>query len=320
MVLRPGQKRALDPSAHSVAASVLEDDNLTRLILGSIGGPWEWSPWDSASCEAAKALLYATATNKRWYRLAGLNDVWKQIVAARWPAAADLSVQSFKQFYRSHHLALREGDLPPLYREFDAPDATDFQFIVDLGVDEEEIDARHNFLSVVLDGGQARPLDNALFRDENLPGDPPSQGLCWTVQPHFDSIMRDDETPRDAFLRAFNGSQNCVVLTLTAFRKSDQRTSILRDTMLNPQLVPSLLDDTGTYSRADLPAGSGLTGKMASHRCFVRFGCLASETGDVEEPLTWVFGFDFHEAEKDPDVDILASVDVWRALTLVDWT
>ena len=113
MVLRPGQKRALDPSARIVAASVLEDDNLTRLILGSIGGPWEWCPWDSASCEAAKALLYATATNKRWHRLAGLNDVWKQIVVARWPAAAAVSVQSFKQFYRSHHLALREGDLEP---------------------------------------------------------------------------------------------------------------------------------------------------------------------------------------------------------------
>ena len=66
--------RALAVAARPAASAVLEDENLTRLILGFINERWEWR--GGCGAEGACTLLQATETCKRWHNM-DLNSVWK---------------------------------------------------------------------------------------------------------------------------------------------------------------------------------------------------------------------------------------------------
>jgi hypothetical protein len=181
--------RALDVAARPAASAVLEDENLTRLILGSVDEVWEWQSWQDYHDEFAgggRALVQATATCKRWHKM-DLNSVWKQLVLARWPAAAKLNVQDFKRFYRSHHMSLvvNQGGSMPEINAAPGQDPADIQFIVDMGLSLDS--GRRSILSVVLDGSEAHGLDQALF-DDDAPHRVSDEGLGWTVHPNVDEV------------------------------------------------------------------------------------------------------------------------------------
>ena len=394
--------RALDVAARPAASAVLEDENLTRLILSSVDEAWEWQSWQDYHDEFAgggRALVRATATCKRWHRM-DLSSVWKQLVLARWPAAAKLNVQDFKRFYRSHHasLVISQGGT---YAEIDAAasqDPADIQFIVDMGL---SLDGdRRSILSVVLDGSEAHGLEHALFDDDVGHSD---EGLGWTVHPHFDKTRAtvlatrqteaakavgkpasalqfykkvhlarvaeenpdmetkevlkllkaqyaalDDGTKaeylereaveneryerevaaakaavavsniplRDAFRQAFSTSSSHF-LTLTAFRKSDQTTCVLVDSVANGMMHSGYQLERETNRIAYEQQAVSLPG-LRNYKCTSTFGYLFSAGGDEEAEPTWAFGFDFHAAD---DASLrLETSDIWKALTLLQWT
>ena len=390
-------RRALDVAARPAASAVLEDENLTRLILGFIDEGWEWA---STIGRGATRLLRATATCKRWHNM-DLNGVWKQLVLARWPAAAALNVQDFKRFYRSHHvsLVLNHGGPTPEIDAAAAQDPAGIQFIVDMGLSLRG--GRRSILSVVLDGSEAHGLEHALFDDE-WEDRVSDEGLGWAVQPRFDIIRdivlatrqteaaeaiskpksalqyytrvhlgrvavenRDMETKevmkllkksyaelddgskaeylekeaaekeryerevaaakaavavsnfplRDAFRQAFTTSA-CHFLTLTAFRKSDQTTCVLVDSVHNGKMHSGYERDNLPLNRIAFEKHAVPLPGLRDYKCTSTFGYLFSADGDVEP--TWVFGFDIHNA--DDESYRLDTSDIWKALTLVEWS
>ena len=212
--------RALDAAARPAASAMLEDENLTRLILGEIDEGWEWTTsfWAVNTTRGARTLLRATATCKRWHKM-DLNSVWKQLVLARWPAAAKLNVQNFKMFYRSHDTSLKsnQGGTVPDIDATVSQDPADIQFIVDMGLRSGHgwdilpgREARRSILSVVLDGSAARSLDvpaapglGQLYSYD--PADHAEEGLGWTVHPNvYEMGASLQGSPRNAFRDAFS--------------------------------------------------------------------------------------------------------------------
>ena len=321
--------RALAVAARPAASAVLEDENLTRLILGLIGEQWEWTGGSDAL--GASALVHATATCKRWHNM-DLNSVWKQLVLARWPAAAALDVKNFKLLYRSHHVALQfhQGVHQPDIHAAASQDPADIQFIVDMGILCNG-GARRNIVSLVLDGPAARSLDvpapPALGQLYSYSGPPYEEGgLGWTVNPRIDHMrshlpLHKANLPlREAFRDAF--SEGGAYLTLTAFRKSDQAMSVLIDA--DGHVEPEYgFGGLGEPNRVDFEKHAvALPGEMRPYNCNARFGYLVKPDGDddaaAELDPTWVFGFDISKI--DDGGEYISATNMWKALTLLQWT
>ena len=257
--------------------------------------------------------------------------MWKQLVLARWPAAAKLNVQDFKRFYRSHHasLVISQGGT---YAEIDAAasqDPADIQFIVDMGVCAQNAHVgqgiglqRRSIVSIVLDGAAARSLDvpaapglgHLWAQDQDDESD--YDGLGWTVHPNVDEMRGDSAANvplRSAFRDAF--SRDCL-LTLTAFRKSDKAMTVLVDKVAFGELEHGF-DGPGEPNRVDFDKHAvALTGEMRHYNCIARFGYLVKPDGDDHADPTWVFGFDIRHMDNG---EYLPAVDVWKALTLLEW-
>ena len=189
----------------------------------------------------ATRLLRATATCKRWHNM-DLNGVWKQLVLARWPAAAALNVQDFKRFYRSHHvsLVLNHGGPTPEIDAAAAQDPAGIQFIVDMGLSLRG--GRRSILSVVLDGSEAQAAWTRRVSATSLHFKLVRTARGgWTVDPLFDEMrarihdakvrsrrteVRDAATSSgpDLFLSRLRRSANPTrarAFSLTASRRED---------------------------------------------------------------------------------------------------
>ena len=306
--------RALDIAARPAASAVLEDENLTRLILGSLNEEWEWRGGGLA--HGARALLRATATCKRWHNM-DLTCAWKKLVQSRWPAAAKLGVQDFKRFYRSHHSGIFHygKSYTPDWEAVASQDPADIQFVVDMGIGSS---GECSILSVVLDGSEASCLDEALFYNE-----PPhfnyADGLGWTVDPLFDEMrarIHRQCSLRDAFRDAFLGEE--LFLTLTAFRKSDQVSCVLIDcTAVGKMHSGAKLGIEDNRVAFEMHADPLAGGEMRPYKCTATFGYNFSWDGDADAEPSWVFGFDIHKVGDEEDR--LDTPHMWKALTLLEW-
>jgi hypothetical protein len=314
--------RALDVAARPAASAVLEDENLTRLILGSLDENWEWrAMWP----RGALTLLQATSTCKRWHKM-DLNSVWKQLVLLRWPGAAKLDVRNFKKFYRSHHVALltSRATYTPDWQATESQDPADIQFLVDMGLGDGDC----TILSVVLEGSDAKGLPLALFKevredpDEDHLG---NEGLGWTVHPLVDVLRANVHGEgrlrelRDTFRESFDADGAEVYLTLTAFRKSDHASCVLVDNSMPGTMHAGYLEGGEKNRVAFEKHAHPLSGsELRLYKCTATFGYLYTWDGEEDEEPTWVFGFDIHKA--DAKIDVLNTEWMWKALTLVEWS